>query len=78
MIITTDHPDCPNIKIYGKNGKLISQILEVDTDTMIGKQFVEFDYHSNKFATRDVDVYKIVGPSIYYERKLKRLINTRK
>lgn len=77
MIITADHPDALNIRPYDKSGKLVGGILEVDTDTMIGKQFVDFDIFGN-LITKDVDIYKIIGPNIYYERKTTtRLVNTR-
>lgn len=77
MIITAGHPDAKNIKLYSKNRDLIDRVLEVDTDTMIGKQLVDIDIFGN-IITRDIDVYKIIGPNVYYERKTtSRLINTR-
>lgn len=77
MIITADHPDAEDIKPYDKYGELIGRILEVDTDTMIGKQFVDFDEFNN-IVTKNVDVYEIIGPNIHYKCKPRRLINARK
>ena len=80
MIIDINHPDALNINVYGLGGKKLGLVQSVDTDTMIGKQIVDFDWITGNHTIEDVDIYKIEGAGLYFVRVVrgKRVINTRK
>ncbi len=88
MIIDINHPDAQKIKCYGKFGRFLKGLYSVDTDSMTGKQFVYIDENqvvpeikvdsNGNACMKNVDVYKIIGPGMYYRRVCKRMINSRR
>lgn len=84
MIIDINHPHVADIICYDRYGRVLKYLCCVDTDTMKGKQYVVYrggtiNGHDNLPVTASVDVFKIVGPGMYYSRhEGKRTINTRK
>jgi hypothetical protein len=85
MIIDMDHPDVHYIKCYDKHNNFIEFLQTVDTKNMIGSAYITKPDGSNSISfktykngmpiIKQIEVYKIIGPNMYYGPK-RRTINS--
>lgn len=67
MIIDISHPSAAKIKLYDFNGNLLCRVFSVNTETMIGNQFICFNEYGES-VFRQIEIYQIIAPGVFFER----------
>jgi hypothetical protein len=80
MIYDISNPLAKHIKAFDEDGNQIGYLQWVDTETMTGEQIISWvPFSTGPASTKIIDVYKIVGPDIYFRRRRSKcVVNIRK